>query len=381
MLSSVYQTSNEYLFSRIGKEILDKERQGEHVIRLSMGDVTCPLAPCVVESMCKAASELGEYATFRGYPPSNGYRFVREKIAALYGDRIGPNDVFVSDGAKSDLAGWCGLFDLSVPAMIPNPSYPAYLGANVLRGRRVVEIPCAKSDGYQPLPPKHKERALIYLCSPSNPIGVALSQETMTKWVEYAIETKSLILFDSAYREFNHKAPKSIYEVDKALSVAVEIGSLSKSASFGGVRFGWSIVPGEIVVDGVSLRSAWERRQSTMFNGVSYVTQRGAESALSEEGRAYSEICIEKYIRSAEILANSIKDTTELIYGDSPYVWAMIDEDGWSFFDRLLAKGVAVTPGIGFGTEGARYVRLSGFAGREDILKSAAILPNLWHKK
>jgi len=378
ILSSAYYREGQYLFGRIEERIKEAERRlSRKVIRLSLGDVTCPVAPCVAYAMEVASREMVRGETFRGYPPSTGFPFVKEAIAKTYRGLVNPDEIFVSDGAKSDLAGWAYLFDKSLPALIPDPSYPVYRDSSRLVGREIVALPCTQDNDFVPTIPSFEGRSLIYLCSPANPTARTMTMKELQEWVDYAIKTNSIILFDAAYQAFALEGPRSIYEIEGAKECAIEIGSLSKSASFGGLRFGWSIVPAQLQVDGIKLANVWRRRQSTLFNGVSYVTQRGAEAALSKEGLQYSAQCVEKYRQNTHYMASQLALYTSVQYGDAPYVWVKVSTNGVDVFERLLEMGVSVTPGEGFGKEGYQYIRLSGFAKREDIEHSLTILSTL----
>lgn len=362
-----------YLFSEISEKIkaYRARNSGREVIRLDIGDVTEPLPKPVTDAMERAARELSVQSTFRGYGEVRGYLFLRETICDYYRRNTGvildADEIFVSDGAKSDIANFQELFDLSVPAIIQNPVYPVYRDSNSLSGRRIKYIDCNAQNGYLPLPPtEFTESSLIYLCSPNNPTGVAYARKELRLWVDYAVETQSVILFDGAYEAFveDEDVPRSIYEIPNADKCAVEFCSLSKTAGFTGVRCGYTVVPKSVFVDGISLNGAWLKRQTTKFNGVSYITQRGAKVALSEECAPLIKANLAYYKRNAELI---FKTFTQAGYGltgcrNSPYAFIDVKTDDIKFFDKLLNdSGVSVTPGSGFGTNGRNHIRLTSF--------------------
>lgn len=371
-----------YLFSTVAKK--QKEYQQAHpdkeVIRLSIGDVTKPLAPAVIEAMHKAVDEMANEATFRGYPPEHGYDFLVEAIHKHdYADRgldIDKDEIFVSDGAKSDCGNIGDIFGDGNKIAICDPVYPVYYDSNVMSGRTdIIYMPCTAENGFMPQLPEEVPD-IIYLCFPNNPIGVAASNEQLKVWVDYANEHGSLILYDSAYEAFvTDGSVRSIYEVEGAKTCAIEFCSFSKTAGFTGVRCGYTVVPKDLVYDGISLNSLWGRRQATKFNGVSYITQRAAEAVYSEEGQKQTKETLAYYQRNAKTIFEGLTEAGFTCYGavNSPYVWLRVPEGmtSWEFFDDLLDKCQVVgTPGSGFGKCGEGYLRLTGFGNYEKTVEA-----------
>jgi len=376
--------ANNYLFSETARRT--REYEAAHpenkVIRLGIGDVTLPLSKTVIAAMEKAAAEMGVKETFRGYPPEYGYDFTREAIASYYARRgvtLDPGDIFVSDGAKSDTGNIAELFG-ATPALIPDPVYPVYMDSSIMQGRETVLVPGSAENGFLPAPPAEKRSYIIYLCSPNNPTGATYSHEGLRAWVEYAKETGSVIVFDSAYEAFvSDGSPRSIFEVEGAKECAVEIGSFSKSAGFTGTRCSWSVFPKELMVGDVHLRDMWARRQATKFNGVPYVIQRAAEAALTEQGLIESRALIEYYMENARVLSAVFEKKGIYFTGgiNSPYLWIKCPngEDSWEFFDALLRDVQIVgTPGSGFGKAGEGFFRFTSFGSHEATLEAAAKL-------
>ncbi len=370
-----------YLFSETGRRV--RAYAAAHpdlrVIRLGIGDVTRPLSPVVVQAMKTAADELLDARTFRGYAPEYGYDFLRRAIAARYAEigpvTVSPEDIFVSDGAKCDLGNLVGILGDN-DVLIPDPVYPVYVDSNIMSGRRICLIPSTAGNGFAPLPRDipagmQGKTAVIYLCSPNNPTGAVYTREGLTEWVSYALETGSLILFDSAYEAYiRGDQPHTIYAIPGAELCAVEICSLSKTAGFTGVRCGWTVVPGTLEASGVHLRALWERRQATKFNGVSYVVQRAAEAALSPAGIAECMESVDYYMENARMIAQVLSDRGIFFTGgtSSPYIWMQTTRgmDSWRFFDWLLETlQIAGTPGAGFGASGEGYFRLTAFGTHE----------------
>ncbi|MBE6538066.1 MAG: LL-diaminopimelate aminotransferase [Ruminococcaceae bacterium] len=372
-----------YLFSEVAKRV--KAYSAEHpeakIIRLGIGDVTLPLTASVIEAMHKATDEMGVQATFRGYAPEHGYDFIREAVAKYYLERTGVklelDEIFVGDGAKSDIANITDLFGDN-EIMLADPVYPVYMDSNLMRGRKVTLLPANEANGFLPMPPaEKKEGVIVYLCSPGNPTGAVYSAEQLSEWVKYANETGSLIIFDSAYEAYvSDGSPRSIFEIEGSRTCAIEICSLSKTAGFTGTRCGWTIIPLELEEDGRSLAKMWERRQSTKFNGVPYVVQRAAEAAISEAGRKESAESIAYYMENAKVLASVMREKGISFTGgiNSPYIWLKCPGGmgSWEFFDYLLTKfGIVGTPGVGFGAEGEGYFRLTAFGSHEATLEAA----------
>ncbi|MBQ7160330.1 MAG: LL-diaminopimelate aminotransferase [Clostridia bacterium] len=371
-----------YLFSETARRIraFEAENPGKKVIRLGIGDVTLPLGKTVVDAMLRASAEMGERGTFRGYCPEAGYGFLRSAVARYYARRgvdVRPEEIFISDGAKSDCAAVPSLFG-AAKVYIPDPVYPVYLDTNLLAGRETVSIPALPEDGFLPGPERcGGGPAVIYLCSPDNPTGAAYGREGLAAWVVHAINTGSVIIYDAAYEAYITEpgVPHTIYEIPGAKSCAVEINSLSKSAGFTGTRCGWSVFPRELG----ELGKMWARRQAASFNGVSYIVQRAAEAALSPAGLAESAKMAEYYLSNARLISRLLDEKGIFHTGgvNSPYIW-MRCPDGcgsWEFFDRMLTSaGVAGTPGAGFGKYGEGFFRLTAFSAREDTETAVARL-------
>ncbi len=371
-----------YLFSTVARK--QREYQQAHpdkeVIRLSIGDVTKPLAPAVIEAMHKAVDEMADEATFRGYPPEYGYDFLLDAIQKNdYTDRgiaVDKDEIFVSDGAKSDCGNIGDIFSTENKVAICDPVYPVYLDSNVMSGRTdIIYLPCKAENGFMPQLPDEVPD-VIYLCFPNNPIGVAASREQLKVWVDYANAHGSLILYDSAYEAFvTDDSVRSIYEIEGAKTCAIEFRSFSKTAGFTGVRCGYTVVPKALEFGGVSLNSLWARRQATKFNGVSYVTQRAAEAVYSEEGKKQTKEILAYYQRNVKAIYDGLTEAGFTCYGavNSPYVWLSVPQGmtSWEFFDDLLEKCQVVgTPGSGFGSCGEGYLRLTGFGNYEKTLEA-----------
>lgn len=388
-----------YLFSTVAKRVaaFKESNPGKKVISLGIGDVSKPLVPAVIAAMHKAVDEMGEAGTFRGYGPEQGYSFLREAI--LKGDylsrgiNLSADEIFVSDGAKSDVANFQELFSPESKVALQNPVYPVYLDTNVMAGRTgafengryggIVYLPCVEENNFAPeLPKEHAD--IVYLCSPNNPTGSALTRAELKKWVDWALEHNSVILFDSAYEAFisDEDVPHSIYEIPGAEKVAVEFRSFSKTAGFTGTRCAYTVVPKALEIsDGnggkASLNALWLRRQTTKFNGVPYIVQRGAEAVYSPEGFKQTREVIAGYKENALVILDALKRAGITAYGgqNAPYVWLKTPAglDSWSFFDKLLTEACVVgTPGVGFGSCGEGYFRLTSFNTPELTREAAA---------
>ena len=362
-----------YLFSTIARKIAEYKagHPGADVIKLGIGDVTTPLVPAVVAAMHRAVDEMGTREGFRGYGPEQGYEFLREAVArgefAPRGVELSPDEIFISDGSKCDVANFQELFSSDCRVAIPDPVYPVYLDSNLMAGRRAVFLPAHAENGFQPELPEAPVDA-IYLCSPNNPTGTVLTRETLERFVDYALKNGSIILFDAAYSAYirDEKLVHSIYEIPGAKSCAVEFRSFSKTAGFTGVRCAVTVVPRELE----KLRRMWLRRQSTKFNGVNYVVQRAAEAVYSPEGAAQVKRVIDGYMANAAAIRNGLTDCGFTVYGGehAPYIWWKLPrgEKSFDFFDRLLASCEVVgTPGSGFGACGEGYFRLTAFGEAE----------------
>ena len=370
-----------YLFSEIGRKVREYSAANPNadIIRMGIGDVTLPLSQVVVSAFAKASIEMGKAETFRGYPPEYGYDFLREAVKRHYMERgvtLTTDEIFISDGAKSDLGNIVDIFGQNY-VLIPDPVYPVYLDSNIMSGNRVEFIEGRSENGFLPTPfGIEKKPYVIYMCSPNNPTGAVYDKAGLAEWVKFALNTGSLIIFDSAYEMFiTDKKPHSIYEVKGAEECAIEICSLSKTAGFTGTRCGWTIVPEALAVGDTKLSKLWKRRQATKFNGVSYPVQRAAEAALSPEGMAACKEQISYYLKNAELLSKVLDEKNIFYTGgvSSPYVWFRCPNGmgSWEFFDYLLTSANVVgTPGEGFGEMGKGYFRLTAFSSYENTLKA-----------
>lgn len=397
--SNFQSLSESYLFAEVSRRVsaFRTLHPDADIIRMDIGDVTLPIIKPVAEAMRKAVADMESADTFYGYGPEQGYSFLREAIAksdyAERGIEIAPDEIFISDGAKCDIGNFTDLFSPHAVVGIPNPVYPVYVDSNVMCGRtiengRLVFIDCDPENDYAPMVPEG-EIDVIYLCSPNNPTGSVMRRRELKKWVEFAIRHNSLILFDSAYEAFvrEPEIPKSIYEIEGARNVAVEIRSFSKTAGFTGLRCGYTVVPREIKAcfsDGAEteLRKLWLRRQTTKFNGASYIIQRGAEAVYSPEGKILVKENIDYYLRNAGLLRDAFVKSGYKTFGgvNSPYVWVK-DKAGrgsWDLFEYILSKcGISTTPGVGFGSAGEGFIRLTGFNSYENTLSAITRLSSL----
>lgn len=375
-----YAELNEsYLFSTIAHKVADyqKAHPDADLIRLGIGDVTLPLAKSVVEAMGKAVEEQGCKETFHGYIPSEqGYEFLREAIRKYYAERgvtLSLSEIFISDGAKSDLGNLLDLFSADNTVLVPDPVYPVYVDDNVMAGRKILYLAATAENGFLPMPQEAPDADIVYICSPNNPTGAAYTVEQLQAWVEWAKARDAVILYDAAYECFVSQPglARSIYEVPGAGEVAIEVCSFSKIAGFTGTRCGYTIVPQALVRGGQSLNKMWLRRQTTKFNGVAYIVQRGAEAVFSEEGMAEIQQNLDYYRRNAAVIAQALDEAGVWYCGgkNSPYIWLRCPGGmgSWEFFDWLLDTARVVgTPGEGFGPCGKGYFRLTAFgdAGR-----------------
>ena len=376
-----------YLFADIARKVnafvaANPERK---LIRLGIGDVTKPLAPCVIEAMEKAVQEMGVQATFRGYGPEQGYGFLHEaliKYYASFGVELASDEIFVSDGAKSDCGNITDIFDNSNTILIPDPVYPVYLDTNIMCGRNVIYMQGTPENNFLPMPNDDVKADIIYLCSPNNPTGAAYNKEQLEAWVAYARKNNAVILYDAAYEAFitDPAIPRSIFTIEGAKECAIELCSLSKTAGFTGTRCGYTIVPHGLVrktADGkdMELNAMWLRRQTTKFNGVPYIIQRGAEAVFTEEGIKQCRENIAFYQENARIMMAGFDKLGIKYFGGvhSPYLWVQCPNgmSSWEFFDFLLEKlAVVGTPGVGFGSMGEGYLRLTAFGSRENTIEA-----------
>lgn len=363
-----------YLFGKIAARVkqFEAENPRADIVSLGIGDVTRPLTPSVICAMHAAVTEMSCEETFRGYGPENGYEFLRLRIAEYYrqkGVTVSPSEIFVGDGAKSDLGNILDLFDRS-RVLMPDPVYPAYYDVNVMKGNKVCFADGNKANSFRPLPPTDGEYDIIYICSPNNPTGAVYTAEELKLWVDYARATGAVIFFDAAYECYvrDKSLPTTIFSVEGARGCAIEFCSLSKTAGFTGVRCGYTVVPEELA--GGRLAAMWDRRQSTKFNGVSYVVQRAAEAVFTPQGLYETAKNNEYYLTNAQLMHHMLADAGVWHTGgqNSPYIWLQCPAGmtSWEYFDLLLVKaGVVGTPGVGFGRNGEGYFRLTAFGNAE----------------
>lgn len=373
------QLKESYLFSDIAKRVAEYSSANpeKKVIRMGIGDVTLPLPQAAVDAMKTAADEMSIGATFRGYGPEQGYSFLREAVQSYYkemGVSLEMGDIFISDGAKSDIANLTDLFSNDNTILIPDPVYPVYVDTNIMCGRKIVYLDCNRENGFLPVPPDFAAD-IVYLCSPNNPTGAAYNAEQLKAWVDYANRHGAIILYDAAYEAFigTEDLPRSIYLIEGAKTCAIEVCSLSKTAGFTGTRCGYTIVPIQLIREGASLNAMWNRRQTTKFNGVPYIIQRGAEAVFAPEGRVQIKKNLDYYMGNALLIAQTCRELGFFFAGgeNSPYIWLECPNgmDSWSFFDKLLQEAAVVgTPGAGFGKNGEGYFRLSSFGDRENVI-------------
>lgn len=379
-----------YLFSTIAKKVAEytQNNPDKKLIKMGIGDVTLPLAPIVVEAIKKAAEEMGNQATFRGYGPEQGYSFLRESIQKYYESKnvvIAADEIFISDGAKSDLGNILDLFDKDNTVLIPDPVYPVYVDTNIMDGRKIVFANANESNGFLPLPDDNVKCDIIYICSPNNPTGAVYTKDALKIWVDYALKNDAVIIFDAAYECFikSNDLPGSIYEIDGAKNCAVEFCSFSKTAGFTGTRCGYTVVPKTLIRQGSSLNKFWLRRQTTKFNGVPYIVQRAAEAIFSEQGQKQIKENILYYSENAKIISDTMDKKGIWYTGgkNSPYIWLKCPNNmkSWEFFDYLLNNiAVVGTPGVGFGKNGEGYFRLTSFGNRENTIEAMERFSNLF---
>ena len=378
-----------YLFSTISKKVFayQKVHPEKELVRLGIGDVTKPLCPAVIDAMHKAVDDMASAETFHGYGPEQGYDFLKEAIGGYYktyGVTLAPDEIFISDGAKSDVGNILDIFAQDNCVLIPDPVYPVYVDTNVMLGRKVTYLDANEQNGFLPLPDERTHADIIYLCSPNNPTGAVYNREQLSAWVDYALTNHAVILFDAAYEAFidDPSLPHSIYEIEGAKKCAIEFCSLSKTAGFTGTRCGYTIVPQALMFDGAALNRLWLRRQTTKFNGVSYIVQRGAAAVFTEVGQRQVKETIRYYKENARMIADALTEMGIWFTGGghSPYLWLKCPDglDSWGYFDRLLAKANVVgTPGAGFGQNGEGFFRLTAFGERENTRKAVEKIKNM----
>ena len=382
-LNTNYLNVNDsYLFSTIAKKVAayQQAHPDKTVLRLGIGDVTLPLAPAVISALHSAVDEMANKDTFRGYGPEQGYGFLKDSIAAYYKERgvqLAGDEIFISDGAKSDLGNILDLFSQDNVVLVPDPVYPVYVDTNVMAGRKIIYADANEANGFLPMPDYSVDADLIYICSPNNPTGAAYTVAQLKEWVDYATKKGAIILYDAAYECFveSEGLARSIYQAEGAKNCAIEFCSFSKMAGFTGTRCGYTVVPEAIEKDGLSVNKMWLRRQTTKFNGVPYIVQRGAAAVFTKEGREQISKNLDYYRANAKVIAEGLKELGIWFTGgeNSPYIWLKCPNGmkSWEFFDYLLENAQVVgTPGAGFGVNGEGFFRLTAF-GSAEVTKEA----------
>lgn len=380
--------ADSYLFSTVAKKVNEfaAKYPDKKIFKLGIGDVTLPLCKEVVKALKNASEEMGIKESFHGYGPEQGYEFLKTKLQKYYethGVKLDNDEIFISDGAKSDLGNILDLFAVDNTVLVPDPVYPVYVDTNIMAGRKVVYIDANAGNNFLPLPDKSIKADIIYICSPNNPTGAVYNKEQLKAWVDYAKENKSVILFDAAYECFitDEELPRSIFEIEGAKSCAIEFCSFSKMAGFTGTRCGWTVVPKEL--ENGLLNKMWLRRQTTKFNGVPYIVQRGAEAVFSEVGQKEIQENLNYYKENAKIISDVLKKHNIWHIGGqhSPYIWLKCPNNmkSWEFFDYLLENiQVVGTPGSGFGRNGEGYFRLTSFGSRENTKEAVERMDKLF---
>ena len=374
-----------YLFANINRKVAEftAAHPEKSIIRMGIGDVTLPLAPVVVEALHQGVDDMAKKETFHGYGPEQGYDFLRERVKGYY-ERISVSlemgEIFISDGAKSDVGNILDLFSQENTVLVPDPVYPVYVDTNTMDGRKILYMEANEQNGFLPLPDLEVKADLIYLCSPNNPTGAVYNREQLKCWVDYARANEAVILFDSAYEAFvaTEDLPRSIYEIEGAKECAIEFCSLSKTAGFTGTRCGYTIVPKALE----PLNTMWLRRQTTKFNGVSYIIQRGAAEVFTDEGIRQTRENLAYYMKNAGVIAQTLDELGIWYTGgkNSPYIWLKCPNGmgSWEFFDYLLENaGIVGTPGAGFGKQGEGYFRLTAFGNYENAVEAMKRLKEL----
>ncbi len=380
--SNYLNIKESYLFSEVAKRAaaFKAAHPEADVIRLGIGDVTRPLCPKVIEALHSGVDDMAKSETFKGYGPEQGYDFIKNSLKDYYAEKdvqLDKDEIFISDGAKSDLGNILDIFSKDNIVLVPDPVYPVYVDTNTMDGREIVYLKADESNNFLPLPDKNIKADLIYLCSPNNPTGACYDRSALVEWVNYANENNAVILFDAAYECFvsDDSLPRSIYEIEGAKTCAIEFCSFSKTAGFTGTRCGYTVVPFALERDGHMLNKFWLRRQTTKFNGVSYIVQRGAAAVFTEEGKKQIKENIDYYKENAKTITDTL-DRLGIWYcggKHSPYIWFRCPDNmgSWEFFDALLEKANVVgTPGEGFGENGKGYFRLTSFSTHENTVEA-----------
>ncbi len=379
-----------YLFAEVGARAsaYASAHPDKQVLKLGIGDVTLPLVPAVIDALHKAVDEMADSATFRGYGPYEGYGFLRDAIKnyyAGYGVNVSSDEIFVSDGAKSDLGNILDLFAKQNTVLVPDPVYPVYVDTNLMAGRKVIYACANAGNGFLPMPDYKVKADIIYICSPNNPTGASYSTAQLKEWVDYANKLGAVILYDAAYECFitEKDVARSVFQIEGARTCAIEFCSFSKIAGFTGTRCGYTVIPRELEKDGLNVNKMWLRRQSTKFNGVPYIVQRGAEAVFTQEGQRQIKENIAFYRRNAKLIADCM-DRLGIWYTggkNSPYIWLKCPGGmgSWEFFDYLLNNAQVVgTPGAGFGENGEGYFRLTAFGSERVTAEAVARIEKLF---
>ena len=390
-----------YLFSTIAKKVnaYTAANPDKKIIKLGIGDVTQPLAPAIIEAMHKAVDEMGKTETFRGYAPDLGYEFLRNAIIEndykKRGVKLEADEVFISDGAKSDSGNIGEIFGLDNRIAVCDPVYPVYVDSNVMAGRtgdyieaeerwsNVIYMPCTADNNFAPELPKETPD-IIYLCFPNNPTGATITKDELQKWVDYALKAGAVIIYDAAYEAYiaEENVPHTIYECEGAMACAIELRSFSKNAGFTGTRLGFAVVPKELKCGDVSVNALWARRHGTKFNGAPYIIQRAGEAVYSDTGKAQTKEQIAYYMNNARVIRDGLKAAGYTVYGgvNAPYIWLKTPDKmtSWEFFDYLLENvNVVGTPGSGFGPSGEGYFRLTAFGSYENTVAAIERIKNM----
>ena len=380
-----------YLFAEIAKRTnkFIEENPDKKVIKLGIGDVTLPLAPVVIEAFKKGIDELGEKATFKGYPDYEGYEFVRKAVSdyyASFGVTVGADEILINDGAKSDTGNFGDIFAEDNIVLVTDPVYPVYVDSNIMAGRKIVLAPANKENGFCAMPDENVKADIIYLCSPNNPTGSAYTADQLKTWIDYALKNDAIILYDCAYEAFiTDDCPRSIFAIEGSRQCAIEFCSLSKTAGFTGTRCGYTVIPKELERDGHNIYKLWYRREATKFNGVSYPVQCAAAAVFSEEGQKQIKENLSYYKENAKIISSALDELGIYYTGgkNSPYIWLECPNGmgSWEFFDYLLENANVVgTPGEGFGECGKGYFRLTSFGDRDNTVEAVERIKKLLSK-
>ena len=378
-----------YLFSTIARKV--REYSEAHpeadIIRLGIGDVTRPLVPAVIDALHAAVEDQAKQETFHGYGDEQGYGFLHEALVGYYkshGVELATNEIFISDGAKSDLGNILDIFGTDNTVLVPDPVYPVYVDTNVMAGRKIVFADANEANGFLPLPDESVQCDIIYICSPNNPTGAMVSKAELQKWVDYANKVGAIILYDAAYEAYisEKDIPHSIYECEGARTCAIEMRSFSKNAGFTGMRLGFTVIPKDIKSGDVTLHSLWARRHGTKYNGAPYIIQRAGEAVYSPEGKAQLKEQVAYYMKNAKVIYDGLKGAGYTVSGgvNAPYIWLKTPGNmtSWEFFDHLLADANVVgTPGSGFGPSGEGYFRLTAFGTYENTVEAVERIKKL----